>query len=59
MPKTNVPFWQKKFDENVVRDQKNLNDLASRGWDALVVWQCEAENANHLAEKITTFLGDA
>ena len=57
-PKSNTQFWQKKFDDNVMRDQKNLDDLANRGWDAMVVWQCQAEKPDGLADRLTDFLGD-
>lgn len=56
-PKTNIDFWQKKFDDNVVRDMRNMNDLAKEGWDALVVWQCETQRADMLAERLVEFLG--
>lgn len=55
-PKTNTNFWQKKFDDNVMRDNKNLNDLTETGWGTLVVWQCEAEKLDGLAERLTDFL---
>lgn len=55
-PKSNTEFWQKKFDDNVMRDNKNLRDLAERGWGTMVVWQCEAEKLDTLAERLTDFL---
>ena len=56
-PRTNVNFWQKKFVDNVARDMRNMNDLAEKGWDALVVWQCETERVDSLGEKMVDFLG--
>lgn len=56
-PKSNIYFWRKKFDDNMARDMKNLNDLADGGWDALVVWQCQTEKPDELAEKLVEFLG--
>jgi DNA mismatch endonuclease, patch repair protein len=56
-PKTNIDFWQKKFDDNVVRDMKNLNDLADLGWEALIVWQCETERPEELSRRMVGFLG--
>src|SRR5690606_8963487 len=56
-PKSNIQFWLKKFDDNVTRDMKNLDDLAKGGWDALVVWQCETEKQDELADRLTAFLG--
>ena len=57
-PKSNTQFWQKKFDDNVKRDQKNLDDLANRGWDAMVVWQCQTRQIDDLAERLLDFLGE-
>lgn len=58
-PKTNVEFWQKKFDDNVNRDNNNVSDLTELGWETMVVWQCEAEKSDKLAERLADFLGDA
>ena len=58
-PKTNVGFWQKKFDDNVMRDNKNLSDLADLGWETMVVWQCEAEKPEKLADRLVEFLEPA
>lgn len=56
-PKTNTEFWQKKFDENVMRDNKNLRDLEELGWGTMVVWQCETERRGKIAERLVKFLG--
>jgi len=56
VPKTNAEFWQTKRQSNVVRDQKNLADLAEAGWEVLVLWECEIRHPNDLVERIRTFL---
>lgn len=56
-PKSNVQFWQKKFDENMARDMRNVNDLAAKGWEALIVWECETKEADELANALLRFLG--
>ena len=58
-PKTNVDFWNKKFDDNIMRDNKNLSDLAELGWETMVVWQCEAEKPDNLADRLIEFLEPA
>lgn len=40
MPKSRVEFWQKKFDDNVRRDQLVRETLESQGIRCLVVWEC-------------------
>lgn len=44
VPKTNSDFWLEKLERNFQRDQGNLHDLAGRGWDILVVWECETRS---------------
>ncbi|GGA02656.1 very short patch repair endonuclease [Blastomonas marina] len=55
-PKTNVEFWENKFDANIMRDNKNLNDLSELGWETMVVWQCEAEKPEEIVDRLVEFL---
>ena len=48
-PSTNTDFWQKKFAENIARDQRTEAELKSLGWTVITRWQCEIEN--HLFHK--------
>ena len=41
MPKTRIAFWQKKFSDNVQRDQRVLQAVENEGWTAKVVWECQ------------------
>lgn len=43
MPKTNVAYWQLKFERNRERDQTNEDLLKKLGWRVIVVWECEIE----------------
>ena len=56
-PSTNVEFWQEKFDRNVERDQRALDNLSEMGWNSMVIWECETKSAVEIAEKVTAFLG--
>lgn len=40
-PKSRLDFWNKKFEENVTRDNNNLALLQQKGWLPIVVWECE------------------
>ena len=40
-PKTRQEFWNKKFNENINRDKINQENLSSKGWKIIVVWECE------------------
>lgn len=40
-PSTNREFWQKKFEQNVIRDRTVQNQLREDGWNVIVIWECE------------------
>lgn len=40
MPKTNQEFWMKKFNDNVSRDERNIEELTELGIRVIVVWEC-------------------
>lgn len=40
-PKTRSQFWQKKFADNVRRDESNYRALVDAGWRVVVLWQCQ------------------
>src|SRR5713226_7094246 len=52
-PKTNVTFWQSKFQQNVDRDTKNYSALRSLGYRVVVVWQCEIKSRSATARVLT------
>lgn len=56
-PKSRVDFWNGKFAQNVERDSRNLKALADRGWESLVVWECEVKNLHALSDRLSGFLG--
>lgn len=40
MPKSNQDFWEKKFNRNVSRDERNIEELTELGIRVIVVWEC-------------------
>jgi DNA mismatch endonuclease, patch repair protein len=48
-PKSNLPFWQKKFDENVARDLVKTSQLRKLGWRVRVIWECQTRDVSQLA----------
>ena len=56
-PKSNVEFWQQKFKDNVLRDERVQEELEQRGWRVVTVWECETANDVGLRNKLTAFLG--
>ena len=55
-PKTNVDYWQRKFERNVVRDQKTYSTLAKDGWSIIVIWECQTHDRNRLSELLAEIL---
>jgi DNA mismatch endonuclease (patch repair protein) len=41
LPKTRTEWWQNKIEETIKRDNKKMKDLNERGWNSLVIWECE------------------
>jgi DNA mismatch endonuclease (patch repair protein) len=58
-PKRNRAFWEEKFRANVERDAKAIAELVSRGYHAIVVWECETEDLDQLRTILRRRLGDA
>lgn len=46
LPKTNREFWLNKIGKNIKRDEYNLLSLAEKGWNPIIIWQCEIRNKN-------------
>lgn len=57
-PASNSEFWQKKFRENVMRDQANYELLAEQGWRIVVVWECQlkCKDENFLREELKNMI---
>ena len=54
-PSSNREFWQRKFRENVERDQRNRAQLAAAGWHVLVIWECQTD-PTHLHQCVDRIL---
>lgn len=49
-PKSNTDFWVIKFDRNVARDARNVEELRRAGWRVLTVWECELFGPSKVTE---------
>lgn len=56
-PKSNTEYWTRKLDRNVMRDAEHLETLREKGWDALVIWDCETADEEALRGRLAEFLG--
>lgn len=58
-PKSNIQFWENKFEQNKLRDRAQYVALKNAGYEVIVIWECELcvknfENAmNDLIQKLT------
>ncbi|HWI89126.1 MAG TPA: DNA mismatch endonuclease Vsr, partial [Sphingomicrobium sp.] len=56
-PRSNTAYWEPKLQRNVERDQRSLEDLTERGWNRLVIWECETRDEPALEMRLREFLG--
>ncbi len=55
-PATNREFWNQKLTRNVERDRENAAALRRVGWRVLVIWECETNDREQIAARISNFL---
>ena len=51
-PKSNLAFWEAKFNENINRDRWQYNQLRELGWNVITVWECETKELAILTERL-------
>ena len=54
-PKNNIEYWTVKFEKNVSRDKRNINELTAMGWKVYTVWECQLKK-NKLMNTATDLL---
>ena len=57
-PKSRVDFWRAKLNGNRKHDLLKQRELGELGWLSLVVWKCEFNDLDSVAERVTSFLED-
>jgi len=62
-PKSNLGFWNRKFETNIVRDKVVKSELAESGFRQLIIWECavramkkDAQLKKMVLENIANFL---
>lgn len=58
LPKSREEFWVPKLESNASRDRRNEMALKAKGWDVLVIWECETKDQALLERKIQAFFHD-
>lgn len=56
IPKSNTVFWQNKFRDNRRRDARVVKKLRCDGLLVIVVWECEALDADMLKIRLSNML---
>ena len=51
-PKSNTAFWEKKFNQNVERDKRNLLELEALGWSVGVIWECSVRSGTFINSQL-------
>lgn len=51
IPKSNEEFWLKKFEANIRRDQRNVEELTFEGWNIGIIWECAVRSGLIYEEK--------
>lgn len=46
LPKTRADFWLRKIERNRDRDEEQIKELETLGWQVLVIWECAFRGKN-------------
>lgn len=52
IPKSNVNYWKKKIERNVIRDKETNNVLKEIGFNVIRIWEHEVNNEDFCIENI-------
>ena len=58
LPETNHAFWENKIHKNILRDKKNIQELETRGWKVIVLWECELKNTTLQNNRLTLLISE-
>jgi DNA mismatch endonuclease (patch repair protein) len=53
-PAENRKYWLPKFDRTVKRDQQTEAELRGRGWNVIIVWECELKEMEALKHRLNS-----
>ncbi|MBK6742585.1 MAG: DNA mismatch endonuclease Vsr [Hydrogenophilales bacterium] len=51
-PATNPKKWLRKFEDNVLRDRRNVDELVNSGWRIVILWECGVKDAKRGKESM-------
>ena len=56
MPRSRAASWRKKLEANRRRDAAQLQEVESLGWSTCIVWECELNDPDSVADRLVAFL---
>jgi DNA mismatch endonuclease (patch repair protein) len=51
-PRARPDYWLPKLERNAARDRRDYDELAAKGWNIIVVWECETSDDRRLKETL-------
>lgn len=55
-PNSNMEFWNKKIDRNILHDNETIECLERMGWNVLIIWECQTFDIPVLKKILDNFL---
>lgn len=52
VPKSNKRYWNKKLENNIIKQKESISSLKKQGWKVIVIWECEAKNEANLTKLV-------
>lgn len=61
LPTSNVEYWTRKISSNIARDSRNIESLKAKGWNVVIIWECELKmyNRNSRMKQLIEQIRDA
>lgn len=56
MPKSNIEYWEKKLQRNIIKQRQEIVALRKLGWKVRKVWECETKSESKLANRLSRIL---
>jgi len=55
-PKTNVDYWNKKLENNINKQKRDIAELNRLGWNVGIVWECQTKDINKTNEVLESII---
>lgn len=60
LPLSNQEYWESKITKNVDRDKRVYDYLTSKGWNCIVIWECELKKTKFIEtmDRVTALINE-